>query len=67
MSPQASEEQRREWNGPDDATAINYLRERGYHLKANWTWRKPDDVEPSEKDISAIRFLIDEWDYGGLE
>jgi hypothetical protein len=58
----------REWNGPDDATAINFLRKQGYRRTRGWHWRlpKPDHV-PTEKELRAIQFLIEEWDWGGIE
>lgn len=65
--PQATEAQRREWDGPSDRCAVAYLRERGYVLLPNWTWRVPPSCVPTDKEMRAVRFLFDEWDYGGLE
>jgi hypothetical protein len=65
--PQASDEQRTEW-GIDDAPVIAFLENRGYKLTRQWTWVLPTpDHHPTEKEISAICFLIDEWDFGGLD
>lgn len=66
--PQASEEQRREWNGPMDHTAVKFLEDAGFFLTGDFKWRlpKPDHV-PTEREASAIQFLIDEWDYGDIE
>lgn len=65
--PQATEEQRAEWNGPDDSTAMKYLEDAGYKLARSWCWIKPSPKHtPTEKEISAAQFLIDEWDYGGI-
>lgn len=65
--PQASEELRAEWDGPGDEKAIGYLQEAGYSVDAEWRWiSRAIGHEPTEKEISAIRFLIDEWDYGGI-
>jgi hypothetical protein len=64
--PQASEVLRLEWNGPSDRDAVAYLRGRGYVLQRDWFWRVPPNTVPTDKDIRAVRFLFDEWDYGGL-
>jgi hypothetical protein len=65
--PQASDEQRAEW-GIDDAPVIAFLRTQGYELTRHWTWIAPTPNHvPSEKEWSAIYFLIDEWDFGGLD
>jgi hypothetical protein len=67
--PQASDEARAEWDGPDDRKAMRYLKEAGYVLTSRWEWLRPrerSDQEPTEKEISAVRFLIDEWDFGGI-
>ena len=65
--PQATEEQRKRWNGPGDETALAFLKERGYTLRRDWLWDKPSqDHQPTEDEVSAICFLIDEWDMGGI-
>lgn len=65
--PNASEAQRREWDGPSDRAAIAYLEKRGYVLLlSNWTWRVPLFTVPTDRDCRAIRFLIDEWGFGGF-
>lgn len=63
--PQASEELRREWRGPDDAYALGYLKGRGYTLDHDeWVWRHPDPgFQPTREDLRAMKFLVDEWDY----
>lgn len=66
--PQASEELRKEWDGPDEQTAIKYLKDRGYVLTDKWLWRKPHpDYKPTVKEFSAMQFLFEEWDFGGIE
>lgn len=48
-------------------TAERHLKIRGYTLTQHWFWIKPPGLdEPSEDDWSAICYLCDEWDYGGL-
>lgn len=64
--PQASKELRDEWPGWD-TQAINHLRDRGYRLTRSADWvSPPGNHEVTERDWSAIQYLIDEWDYGGL-
>lgn len=64
--PQASSKLRAAWPGHDEE-AIAHLQIAGYKLHADWTWTRPTpEHEPTERDRSAIRYLIDEWDFGGL-
>lgn len=68
--PQASDEDRARWGGVDgigEDKAIDYLRGRGFTLTRHWFWLKPDGLEMTPDDWGAINFLIDEWDFGGLE
>lgn len=63
--PQASEEQRAEW-GITDFNAIFYLEAKGYKDAHHcWILPTPDHV-PTEKEVSAIHFLMDEWDWSGI-
>ena len=65
--PQASQKLRDEWNGPSEETAIKYLEAKGFVQQRNWCWLRPSPTyEMTEKDWSAIQFLCDEWDMGGL-
>lgn len=65
--PQASEELRARWDGPDDSTALKHLHSAGYKLTREWAWKAPAGKTPTADDLSAIQFLIDEWDFDGLE
>jgi hypothetical protein len=66
--PQASEELRSYWGGVDDEPAISHLEDAGFILTPHWTWIKPNpDYSLTERDRKAILFLIEEWDFGGLE
>jgi hypothetical protein len=65
--PQATDEQRREWNGPGDETALAYLKEAGYTLTRRWTWLPPRGHTPTMKECSAIDYLAAEWDFGGMD
>ncbi len=62
--PQASQEQRDEWGGPSEETAISYLEARGYELGGDFYWTPPPEHTPTEKEWSAMEFLMAEWDFG---
>lgn len=62
--PQASDELRAEWNGPSDETAKRFLRAKGFAWNMDWTWSSPGGREPTDKEWSAITFMIHEWDSG---
>ena len=65
--PQATDELRAEWrHGDEDGgerLAIRFLTEAGYMLRDDWQWRPPARP-PTQRELSAIDYLIDEWDYG---
>lgn len=64
--PQAAPELRAQWPG-GDKEAINHLQDRGYRLNRGWAWIRPfAQTIPTERDLSAIQYLIDEWDFDGL-
>jgi hypothetical protein len=65
--PQASAELQAEWPGYD-SQATAHLFARGYKLHRDASWSAPSqpDHEVTDRDKSAIAYLIDEWDYGGL-
>src|SRR5262245_55679440 len=68
--PQASDYLRAQWPGGDQQ-AIAHLLERGYRATRGFCWVPPGDAspetyEPTDRDWSAMTYLIDEWDYGGL-
>lgn len=65
--PEASEELRTEW-GLSDAKAIDYLTTHGYRLLKGWVWQKPSlEHKMTAKEASAIRYLIEEWNFGGIK
>jgi hypothetical protein len=65
--PQTTPERRARWPGGDQG-AIDHLKTQGYRLLKGWTWVKPSPAhEPTEREIDAIIYLIEEWDFGGLE
>jgi len=50
-----------------DGGPSEFLKERGYLLNDDWTWVAPSkDHYVLEKEELCIRFLQDEWDWGGL-
>ena len=64
--PQASDELRAEF-GIDDGPVIRFLEAAGYTQTRDWEWEMPaGPYVPTDKESRAIRFLIDEWDWGGL-
>lgn len=65
--PQASSELRAEWPG-GDKEAINYLQQRGYRLDRRWAWVLPHPEHvPTAIELSAVRYLMDEWDFDGIK
>lgn len=62
--PQSTPERRARW-GISEAKAIEHLESRGYTLTPDFRWRAPTDP-PTEEDIDAILFLIEEWDFGPI-
>ena len=71
--PQASDEDRAKWGGHQgvgEDKAMKHLEGRGYKLLRSWYWRPPPGVTletMSLDDYEAMKFLVDEWDFGGLE
>lgn len=52
----------------DDVGPKDYLIMQGYKLLPNWRWHKPTPMHKiSEKEYRCLQFLVDEWDYGGIE
>ena len=65
--PQATDELRAQWDGPDDSKARTYLAQRGFRLTESWEWIPPKGQEVTDEDLSAIDFMVQEWDFGGLK
>lgn len=63
--PQASQELRTKWNGPDEDTAMGHLNLAGLYLTNGWQWQVPQGYKLTDDDWSAISFLVEEWDFGG--
>lgn len=64
--PQTTPEHAARWPGMDHE-AISFLEGNGYKLLCGWNWVKPTpEHDPSDREIDAILYLIQEWDFGGL-
>lgn len=50
-----------------DGNAQKYLCDRGWTLLTTWQWREPTPgYSPTPEEISAINYLMWEWDFGGI-
>lgn len=74
--PQASDECRKAWgHGSTDISVSNAEQWAHEHLLASgftfnplrWSYTPPDGYAPTERDWSALEYLVTEWDYGGFE
>ena len=55
-----------DWQG-DDVAALDYLEERGFRIGEDFSLHVNHSLRPlSRKDIAAVSYLQDEWDYGSL-
>lgn len=53
---------------PDEGKVIKFLEERSYKLLPSWLWRLPKPEHYiTEKEMLCMRYLIEEWDFGGIE
>lgn len=59
--------------GPDpkdlghDILAQTYLKKRGYVLGSNYSWSAPKPQRPpTDEELLCVKYLIEEWDFGGL-
>lgn len=54
----------------DEAGPMQFLQDAGYTLSRDWTWSKPGVTrteEMTEGEYECLIFLVNEWDFGGLE
>lgn len=65
MRNPATDELLDEWPGSLEQ-AVAYLTSRGYLLTKDWRWDRSCVAEITGRDISAIGYLIAEWDFGGI-
>ena len=57
-------------DGVSEFGPINYLQSQGYKLTRQWTWEHDtiDEYDQMEqKAYDCLLFLVEEWDFGGLE
>jgi len=50
-----------------DSEASNCLMAGGWKLCRDWVWRHPDGNAATEREVDAAIYLIEEWDYGGID
>ena len=63
--PQAAEKQRARWPGSiEEATA--FLKNAGFTLTMHWEWLISKNHIITEREKDAIKYLCNEWDFGGL-
>lgn len=47
---------------------ISFLKSRGYQLLSNYHWKPPTKMhQPTAEEYDAVSFMINEWDYGGIQ
>lgn len=52
----------------DDTLPIEFLETRGYKLLQSWCWKKPTPNHfITMKEWLCLKYLVDEWDFGGIE
>jgi len=65
--PQTTPERAKRWPGMD-SEAIEFLEDAGYTLRKDWAWDKPSkNHKPTERERDAVIYLIEEWDFDGIE
>lgn len=65
MSPSTTPDRRARWPGWD-MQAITVLESAGYKPTPDWKWIPPKGHTPTERELDAIEYLIEEFDWGGL-
>lgn len=71
--PNSTDELRAKWGGGCDhdsriEKAVHYLTQRGYLLTESYGWELPNPGHvPTEEEYSAIRYTMQEWDWGPLK
>lgn len=72
--PQSTDELRNKitdrFGGIDDGGPTEFLLRAGYELTKEWQWKPKAGVASynnmTQEEYDCLRFLIEEWDYGGL-
>lgn len=63
MMPSASKELQDEWE--DDEKAMGFLASKGVYCLKSWDWVVPDEPGCSAQIMRAMKYMSEEWDYGG--
>ena len=63
--PQTTPERAARWES--DMNAMAFLKSAGFELHRDWVWRHPERKTPTEQELDAAIYLIEEWDFGGIE
>lgn len=63
--PRTTPERAARWPGLD-GEAIAYLQANGWVLHRDYTWSHPEDRPILPREMDAILYLLEEWDFGGL-
>ena len=62
--PQTTPERGERW---DNHMAVDHLKGGGWILRRDWVWWHPDKTrQPTNRELDASRYLVEEWDYGGI-
>lgn len=55
----------------DDNNCVKFLEDAGYKLDRRWRWAPKPGVtsyaEMTQDEFDMLKFLSDEWDYGGMD
>lgn len=50
-----------------DNVCIQFLESHGYTLTKQWFWIKPTPSHNTSQDeFNCLKYLVDEWDFGGI-
>ena len=64
--PSATDELRAAFPGSSDQ-AIAELQAAGFILTNQWTWIVPIGHMPTQRELDAMTYLVQEWDFGWIE
>lgn len=65
--PQTTPERAARWPGLD-SQAMEFLKRKEFKLTNAWSWDKPTpDHILTDREEDAILYLMQEWDFGGIE
>lgn len=68
--PNTTPERRARWGataGEAEGNATCFLVAQGYKLRKDWSWDPPSPThQPTEREIDAVVYMVEDWDYGGI-